>query len=110
MSKRKALAAHKRGVASGKIVEFYTPIAKPMVPDVVPDVVDAISASDILREVLQGADELAEVVVIMRGKNGQGGLVSNLESPGENFLFMEQVKFELLQRLKEEPPHPKGTA
>jgi hypothetical protein len=108
MNKRTADRLHKAAVAKGRVVPFYKPQPKPAAPVELPEVVEAISAADILREALENADGLREIVIIMRDKQGIGGLVSNMDGAGESFLFMEQVKFEMIQRMRQPQPPTKG--
>lgn len=102
MNKRTADRLHKAGIRKGRVVEFYTPLPKPPTPP--PATERELSVADILNEVLKGADNLTEIVVIMRDKNGTGGLISNLDGAGESFLFLEQVKYEVIQRMRQLPP------
>lgn len=106
MSKRAAVAAHKRAVAKGKVVEFYIPAPKPA-PQPVPEVVDpAISAQDILREVLAKSDNLSDVVILMRDKDSTTGLVSNMGGPADTLLFMEQLRIRLVTGQTTDKPMP----
>jgi hypothetical protein len=108
MNKRAAQRAHKHGLATGRVVEFYTPKPKPPAPPAPPERV--LSVADILNEVLKGAANLTDIVVIMRDKNGTGGLISNLDGAGESFLFLEQVKYEIIQRMRQQPQPPQEPA
>lgn len=109
MDKRTADRLHKAGIKAGRVVSFYTP--KPnsaAAPADVPEVASPVTAADILREVLgNDAEGIGEIVIIMRDKQGIGGLVSNMSGAGESFMFLEQVKLEILQRMRNVPP-PQG--
>lgn len=66
-----------------------------------------ITPSDILREVLGKAESLETVLILFRGKDGNCELTCNMEYPGEIFLFMEQIKLEMLARMNTtKPPGP----
>ena len=104
MDKRTAERLHKAGIKAGRVVCFYTPKPKPPAPPTeVPEVANGISAGDILRELLGDAENIAEIVVLMRDKNGVGGLIANMDGAGESFMFLEQVKLEILQRMRITP-------
>lgn len=88
----------------GQVIEFYRPVPKP--PAVVPTVQEpGFAPADILRELLEKSETLQDIVVLMRDKDGVCGLVGNLDGVGENFVFMEQIKFEILARMNQ----PAGT-
>lgn len=93
----------------GQLIEFYRPALKPPVEPVVVEDEPTISASDILRELLGTAETIDEVVILMRDKNGAVALVSNLESPAENLLFMKRVENYIVTADSQAVP-PKGTA
>lgn len=99
------------GVVLGKLIEFYHPQPKPAPQQEVPEIVERISPSDILREVLEHeAENVDTILILMMDKNGETGMVSNLAGPGESFLFIEQIKADWLAKMKSEAPAPKGTA
>lgn len=94
----------------GQLIEFYYPSPKPAQP--VPEVVElAVSAGDILRELLGKAETIDEVLVLMRDKDGGMGLVGNLESPAESLLFMLRLQNHIVvSNTVDDSPTPKGTA
>lgn len=104
MLKRRAESLHKAAVKRGKVVEFYKPQPK-QVNAVDEEIAQPpVSAGDILRELLGAEETIHEVLVLTRDKAGFVAMVGNIEGAGENLLFMEYVKHEMLSRLKSDGP------
>lgn len=53
----------------------------------------------ILETLLQNADNLQTVLVLMRDKDGPTGLVGNFTEAGDVLLFMESMKLKMLQSI-----------
>lgn len=112
MNKRTEKKLHKRGQATGKVVEFYVPGPK-QVPTPTSHLLGEgqISVGDILREVLGFEQGLADVVVLTRSKNSELGLLSNLENEAETLLFLKTIETRILLNRAghtQQPPPNKG--
>jgi hypothetical protein len=94
----------------GRLIEFYRPLPKPQQPVPVVNETERIAPADILRELVGVAETIDVVLVLTMDKQGRPALISNLDGPGENMLFIEQIKAEWLAMLRTNEPPPKGTA
>lgn len=113
MNLRTAKRLHAKGVAAGRVTEFYHPDPKPPAPaPVEEEAPDRMPAGDILRKLLEKEKVLSDVLVLMRDSDGQLGFVTNLADLGESVLFIERVKHRILSQdhQKQSAPPPKGTA
>lgn len=88
----------------GVLIEFYRPAPKSPVPPA-PEP-PAICAADILREILGNSEQLSDVLVLMRDNDGTCGFVGNLDGAAETLLFMEQIKHEMLTRMRSDDDTP----
>ncbi len=60
---------------------------------------DTQTPRQILETLLQNADNLQTVLVLMRDKDGPTGLVGNFTEAGDVLLFMESMKLKMLQSI-----------
>ncbi len=66
---------------------------RPLVePAVDADVLEVATADFVLRSCLKTADNIDEIVILMKDKDGQLGFVGNLDGLGETLLFLDTVK------------------
>jgi len=95
-------------LVNGPTNQFYHPEPKPPKPAAQPEPEQpSITAADILREILgNDSEHLSDVLVLMRDDKGVCGFVGNLDGAGETLLFMEQIKHEMLTRMRGDDENP----
>lgn len=91
-----------------KIIEFYRPAPKAVLTlasnpenkaewdEQVEDEAPAMPAADILKQCLENADTIDQVLVLTMDKQGVLGFLGNCEGLAETVLFMELVKAQAL--------------
>lgn len=84
----------------GQLIEWYIPKPKPPAPVVEEAPAEQMPATEVLQTLLQRAEHLRDVLVIMRDDRGVLGLVSNLEGMPEVILLIEQTKLRMLKSVE----------
>jgi len=88
----------------GKLIEFYRPVPRPKAEPVVEEEpTNQVPAIEVLRTLLEKADGMRDVLVLMRDDNDTLGLVSNLEGMPECLLLIEQTKMRMLKSTFDDP-------
>jgi hypothetical protein len=103
MDKRTAERKHKKAIKAGKVVQFYDAKPRPKVAEAEEEF-NAVSALEVLKDVLTTADDLKDVLVLMRDNKDVCGLVSNLDGPAENLFFLKVIESQLIAAAKETAP------
>ena len=97
----------------GKVIEFYHPSPKPR-PVPQPEVDEAeeqMPAGMVLQQLLDRANTIRDVLVMMVDADGNAGMVTNVNGLPESLLFIERVKHQIMvQDAANNRNGPKGTA
>lgn len=79
----------------GKVIEFYIPTPRAVVappPVEEPDT----SAADILKQCLDNADSIQQVIVLTADRDGVLAFVGNCDGLAESLLFMDLIRAQAL--------------
>ena len=99
----------------GEIIEFYKPVPKvPTKEEFAAQLGEEsptqMPARSVLGLLLEKADTITDVLVLMRDTDGVLGFIGNLEDLGECLLFIERVKHRVMVQDAERQRGPEGAA
>lgn len=83
-------------------------VEPPHVAGEIPEVVEAISPGDVLRELLQQQEKIADILILSTDIHGVAGLVGTLDGPAETLLFLKRFEHKIIEAGTEPlPPGPR---
>lgn len=77
-----------------------------------PDAVAQLTPADVLKEMLQNAASLTDIVILARAADGTVGFLTTFPDVAETNLFVDRVKGKMLEQyeLSQVKPTPPGRA
>lgn len=86
----------------GQLIEFYKPTPKPVVEAEPEESKPAVAET--LKHLLNDCEHMQDIVVLIKTKYDTVGIVSTMEGPAENVLFIERVKAKLVSGIFDDAP------
>lgn len=94
----------------GELIEWYIPAPKPPIVPVEAPIEDGqVPAAGLLKTLLEKADKISDILVLMCDVDGNLGFIGNLDGLAESMLFIDRVKHRALaaDANPEQTPPPK---